>query len=214
MSDISGYPASDLCDALRQVRGREPALSAVPAAGWLSAVEQPIFGPAYTLRISRALEPVESAVEDWMDAFDNAPEGCVFVVEVVGDVGGAVVGDAAATRLLRRGCQGLVVDGPVRDWAGISTCGLPSWVRGVRVDGTATGANLNECGVDVRCGGVVVRPGDIVAGDQDGVIVIPHEDWNEVREIVEKIKAAEARMFEMLAEGAAISDAYRATSRA
>lgn len=214
MTELTGYPASDLCDALRQVRGRDPALSAVPSGDWLSAVDKPIFGAAYTLRISRALEPVESAVEDWMSAFDNAPEGSVMVVEVVGDVAGAVVGDAAATRLAYRGCTGLVVDGPVRDWAGISTCGIASWVRGVRVDGTATGANLNEVEVEVRCGGAVVRPGDIVAGDQDGVIVISREDWDEVREIVEKIRVAETRMFEMLGEGAAISDAYRATARA
>jgi regulator of RNase E activity RraA len=214
MTGTSGYPASDLCDALRQVRGRGAALSAVPLGDWLSSVDAPVFGPAQTLRISRALEPVDSAVDDWMRAFDEAPEGSVLVVEVVGDVGGAVVGDAAAARLVARGCSGLVVDGPVRDWGGISSCGLPAWVRGVRVDGTSPTENLNESGLEIRCGGATVKPGDIVAGDKDGVIVIPQAEWDAVRVAADQILVAEKRMFELLGQGAPISEAYRATSRA
>jgi 4-hydroxy-4-methyl-2-oxoglutarate aldolase len=208
------YPTSDICDALRGLRGRDQALRQVPLGSWMNSADEPIFGPAWTLRISRALEPVETAVADWMAAFDEAPPDAVMVVEVVGDVGGGVVGDAAVTRLVHRGCAGMIVDGPIRDWRGISGAAIPSWVRGTRPDGTNPPMNLNECGVDIRCGGVPVTPGDIVAADQDGVIVIPAAEWEAVQAAVDKITNAEARMFELLAEGKSIGEAYKATSRA
>jgi 4-hydroxy-4-methyl-2-oxoglutarate aldolase len=211
---MTSYPTSDLCDALRQIRGRNAALAGVVRGGWRSTVSAPVLGPAYTMRVRRAPAPVDTAIEDWMRAFDEAPNGAFMVIEVVGDVGGAVIGAAAATRLAKRGGLGLIVDGPVRDWADISTCGIPSWVRETRVDGTAPPENVNETGTTVRLGGVDVAPGDIVAGDQDGVIVIPQAEWPRVREIADGITASEQQMFDLLAEGKSISEAYKITRRA
>lgn len=78
-----------------------------------------------------------------------------------------------------RGIAGLVVDGAVRDLAEIEELAFPVWAVSAtphkpfkRVGGAA--------GVPVRCGGVLVQPGDVVFGDHDGVVAIPQEEYEAV----------------------------------
>ena len=78
---------------------------------------------------------------------------------------------------------GVVVDGAVRDSAGFRDMGMPVFAKGIcaRLFGSIGAGALN---VTIECGGVVVNPGDLILGDDDGVIAVPQEKMEEVLENV------------------------------
>ena len=102
--------------------------------------------------------------------------------------------DATAARSL---AVGTVVDGAIRDVAGVDEVGLPTFARGVH---PATGSNEGPgaINVDVQIGGVPVRPGDVVRGDDSGLVVVPREHVDEVvaatREVDERERAWRAEL--------------------
>lgn len=213
-TDVTAHPAGLMCDAARELWGPDRIVGRAPSQPWTIDTRGPIAGPAFTVRFTRAHEPREDAMQDWFDAFDNISSGSVVVIEVLGDVRGAVVGDACAHRLVEQGVVGMIVDGEVRDYGGITDSGLPTWIRGTRVDGMLVPLMLIEHGVPVRCGGVTVEPGDLVSADHDGIFVVPGDEGDAVLEVAARLAAAEARMFELIAEGRAIGDVYKKTGRA
>lgn len=114
-----------------------------------------------------------------LKAPDLVEPGDVLVVDGGGRTDAAVLGDIVSTTLLAAGAVGTVVDGMVRDAAGIDEVGLATFARGVH---PATGSNEGPgaINVDVHVGGVGVRPGDVVRGDDSGVVVVPREHLDDV----------------------------------
>ncbi|MER5673599.1 DUF1932 domain-containing protein [Pseudonocardia alni] len=117
----------------------------------------------------------------WVRAGDNqalhraiarSRAGDVLVVNGHGDTTRALLGELMAERAKKRGVAGIVVDGALRDVVELEKIGFAAWARAV----TPAGPYKNGPGsvdVPVAVGGVVVRPGDLVVGDDDGVIVVP-----------------------------------------
>jgi 4-hydroxy-4-methyl-2-oxoglutarate aldolase len=108
-------------------------------------------------------------------AISYAQPGDVIVVSAGGYTEAGSFGDVLANACLARGIAGLVTDTGVRDTVEIRRLGLPVFSRSISIKGTVkeTLAPLNE---PVTVGGQVIRPGDIVRGDADGVVVIRKED--------------------------------------
>ena len=113
-------------------------------------------------------------------------------------------GDIMALACQVRGIAGVVIDGSCRDSQDIKAMGFPVFVKAFNPSGTVK-KSLGEVNVPVLCGGVLVRPGDIVAGDCDGVVVVPREDEDEVfahalakfekeQHIVEQLKAGKTTL--------------------
>ncbi|NBH09078.1 DUF1932 domain-containing protein [Amycolatopsis sp. SID8362] len=98
--------------------------------------------------------------------------GDVLVVNGGGDVSRALLGELMAERAKRRGVLGIVADGALRDVGELERIGFPAWARGVCPAGPYKNGP-GQVDVPVAVGGVVVRPGDLVVGDDDGVIVVP-----------------------------------------
>jgi regulator of RNase E activity RraA len=111
-------------------------------------------------------------------AIYRAAPGSVLVV-AAGDADYAVAGGNVCAVAQRRGIAAFVVDGVIRDLAEVREAEFPVFARGVvPVAGVkAATAPLNE---PVRCGGVIVRAGDIVVADDDGVLVVPAERQEQV----------------------------------
>ena len=124
-------------------------------------------------------------------ALDHIRPGDILVINAFGYDGRAIIGDNLAQRFAVFGAAGAVVDGYVRDSAIIESLGVPVFARGL----TPAGPFKNgpgTIGEPVALGGVVVNPGDIVAADADGVIVIPPHRAEEALTSVEAIVAREA----------------------
>jgi 4-hydroxy-4-methyl-2-oxoglutarate aldolase len=104
-------------------------------------------------------------------ALSLAQAGDVLVVACQGEASGAVWGDLATRFAMARGLAGVVVQGNVRDVDAVAELGFAVWATHVSPLHADKG-KLGGVNVPVVCGGVLVRPGDLVAADGDGVIVI------------------------------------------
>lgn len=114
-------------------------------------------------------------------------------------------GEILAVAAQARGIRGLVIDGGCRDTAALRRLGFPVWSAGVSVRGTVktVPGRVNE---PVVVGGVLVRPGDYVLGDDDGVVVVPAERVDPVLAAAEARHAAEEQGFARLRAGATTFD--------
>jgi len=156
------------------------------------------IGPAYTVRMRRAAKPDPANREGFLTAYDKAPEGAVVVVQVENDIGGVAMGDLVAHRLAERGVAGVVIDGAIRDQVALKDIAPPSWYRYMSPAGPVSREVRVEIGTDVVIGGVVVRPGDLVVGDIDGLMVTPAEEAEEILDAARSIVMKEAAIHERL----------------
>lgn len=108
-----------------------------------------------------------------------AQPGDVLILDVHGYSQAGHFGDIMATACQLHGLAGVVIDGSCRDSEDIKALGFPVFARGFNPSGTVK-ESLAQLNVPVHCGGVDVRPGDIVFGDCDGVVIIPQEKEDEV----------------------------------
>ena len=149
-----------------------------------------VAGPAFTVSCAPGDNLMLHA------AIYRATPGSVLVV-AAGDTDHAVAGGNVCAVAQRRGIAAFVVDGVIRDLAEVRDAGFPVFARGVvPVAGVkAATAPLNE---PVRCGGVLVRGGDIVVADDDGVLVIPAESREQAfRDGVAKLAAEASQSLDM-----------------
>jgi regulator of RNase E activity RraA len=119
------------------------------------------------------------------------------------------MGDNMATRARARGVAGVIVDGALRDLADVRAMGLPVYAR-TAVCRTAAGRMLT-LGLDtpVVCGGVWIRPGDVVVGDEDGVVVVPRGRASEVAALAEELEKKERLSKAFLADGHTLVEAIQ-----
>jgi 4-hydroxy-4-methyl-2-oxoglutarate aldolase len=105
-------------------------------------------------------------------AVEVCEEGDVLVVAPTAPSTHGMFGELLATSLMARGVRALVVDAGVRDTAELREMGFAVWARHVSCEGTVK-ASAGSVNVPVVLGGVVVRAGDVVCADDDGVVVVP-----------------------------------------
>jgi regulator of RNase E activity RraA len=124
-------------------------------------------------------------------AIEIAEPGDVLVMNAGGDTTQAPVGEIVVSNCIRRGIAGLIIDGPIRDSDTLPTLAIPVFAKGVTHRGCYKDGP-GEINVTIACGGVVVRPGDLVIGDNDGVVVVPHEEAEGLLpELKKKVKQEE-----------------------
>ena len=130
-------------------------------------------------------------------AVEVCEEGDVPVVTNTAPSTHGMFGELLATSLLARGVRALVTDAGVRDTAELRGLGFAVWSQHVSCQGTVK-ASAGSVNVPVVLGGLVVRPGDVVCADDDGVVVVPRDEatWalDRSRERVAKEDATRARL--------------------
>jgi len=145
-----------------------------------------IAGPAYTLRFLPGREDLNGPdILKRTDlaqrrAIEECPPGHILVVDALGRLDGAAIGDILATRLQVRGVAGLVSDANVRDADGVLASGLPVWCPGAAAPASIANLSDGELNVPIGCGGVAVIPGDWIIADNDGVVVVPKNFAEEI----------------------------------
>jgi regulator of RNase E activity RraA len=147
-----------------------------------------------------------------LKATELVRERDVVVIDAGGDADVGSAGEIFAGDLRARRAHGLVVDGLIRDVSGIAQLGLPTFARGTspRFYGLNGPGAIN---VPIQCGGVSVDPGDIVLGDEDGVVVVPQADARDILRRVEERMAAEQEWLEQLRSGKSIVEVYDINAR-
>jgi 4-hydroxy-4-methyl-2-oxoglutarate aldolase len=133
-------------------------------------------------------------------AISLAKPGDILVVAAANAEQGAF-GEVLATACHAKGIVGLVTDGGVRDGQAILRMGFPVFSPGLCMKGTVK-ETLGTVNQPVVIGGVLVRPGDIIAGDDDGLVLVLPEEAAEVARKSEEREAKEARSMEAFRKGA------------
>jgi regulator of RNase E activity RraA len=138
-------------------------------------------------------------------ALHEARAGDAIIVACDGFLAAALVGDIMTGMMHNKGVVGFVTDGVVRDSAGIRAVGLPVFSAGVNSNSGAM-AGPGAVGVPITLGGAHVRPGDILVGDADGVVVVPADRAEQVLATLERVRAAEAVTEARVRDGLTMSD--------
>ncbi len=132
----------------------------------------PIWAGARAVGVARTVWTVPGDNKVIHEALDVCEEGDVLVVNGGGDRSRALVGELMAIRAMKRGVAGFVIDGAVRDRDELAELGFGVWARAVSPAGPyKNGPGFIDCPVAI--GSVVVCPSDVVAGDSNGVVVVP-----------------------------------------
>lgn len=131
-------------------------------------------------------------------AIDIAEEGDVIVIATGGDICHSMLGEIMCRLAARKGVRGFVLDGAIRDVYAIREMGFPVFAAGSTPGGPYKNGP-GEINVPVCCGGVVVNPGDVIVGDDDGIVVVPRGEAKEVLKQATALAAKERQMIEDIA---------------
>lgn len=140
--------------------------------------------------------------------FDTVKDGEVIVIEARGETGSGTLGDILALRAQVRGAAGVVTDGGVRDYLAVKEIGLPVFSQGPHPCVLGRKHVPWDSDIAIACGNATVLPGDVIVGDDDGVIVIPRDL---VEEIVDAALAKEQEdqwVAEQVATGSSIDGLF------
>jgi 4-hydroxy-4-methyl-2-oxoglutarate aldolase len=182
----------NICDAMGRYGGMSAAVKPI-----LSHCK--IVGPAVTVKIY----PADNLMLH--KATELAKAGDVLVVDAGGFPDMAILGELLCLVCKKKGIEGIVLDGGVRDVRGIREIGFPVFSKGILPTGPVKDSP-GSINVSIQCGGVPVAAGDLIVGDMDGVVVVPRGRMQEVLEKGRAIVEKERKMRERIENGELIYD--------
>jgi len=184
----------------------------------LKKMTSSMVGEAFTLRYIPAREDLNQ-VEVFRDpnhpqrkAVETCPPGAVMVIDSRKSARAASAGSILASRLMVRGVAGVVTDGGFRDADLIAELDMPSYHQRPTAPTNLTLNQALDINVPIGCGDVAVFPGDVIVGDNDGVMVIPAEIADEVADEGTRMTLFEDFVTERVLEGQTIIGLYPATN--
>lgn len=183
----------------------------------LHPMSESMVGEAYTLRYMPAREDLNGLVafrdrgHPQRKAVEECPPGAVLVIDSRKDARAASAGGILVGRLMQRGVAGVVTDGGFRDSAEIATLSIPAYHHRPSAPTNLTLHQAIAINEPIGCGDAPVFPGDVIVGDNDGVIVIPAHMADDIAAEAVEMTAFEDFVTEMVHAGRSILGLYPAT---
>lgn len=196
--------AASAADAMEQLYGKRAYMSHD-----MRPLSQTKFAGRAVTVLMRKEEHHEgaAALQGALDAIDEAPAGSVYVMTLEDGLDYAGIGGLMSTAMKFRNLAGAVVDGSVRDLAQIARLQFPVFSRGVVPSTTVNHFRFAGKNIAITCGGVQVRPSDIVVADMDGVVVVPADHAAEVLHRAQELDNSEHSMYPFIEKYKSIREA-------
>ena len=200
IADFATLATAEISDALDTLRLPGSAFGIAPLREGLRLV-----GRAFTVRYL----PVDLKPGNVGDYIDDVPEGGVVVIDNAGRLDCTVWGGILTEVAALRGLGGTVINGVCRDVAAGRAFGYPLYSRGRFMRTGKDRVEVPEIGGPVSLGDVRVRPGDLLIGDDDGIVVVPRARETEVLDIAMRLHEAEERIVASVRAGSRLVEARR-----
>jgi regulator of RNase E activity RraA len=209
---LDGYrhvEVASVSDAMEKITGKKM---------YMSHRMRPIFptkfaGIALTVKLKKEENKDPDALKGMLAAIDQGAPGSVYVMVVEDGADIAGMGGLMGTTMHARDFAGAIIDGGVRDVPQLTKIGFPVYSLGI-VPSTSVGHyRFAGANVPVVCDGVTVNPGDIVAADADGVVVVPRAKAAEVLAMAQNMDFSEHSMYAWIEKLKSIEEAVKKFGR-
>jgi len=209
---LDGYrhvEVASVSDAMEKIAGRK---------AYLSHRMRPVFrakfaGLAITVQLNKEENQDPHALDGMLEAIDRGGPNSVYVMAVEDGADIAGMGGLMGTAMQARNFAGAVIDGGVRDTAYLEKIGFPVFATGI-VPSTSVGHyRFRGANLRVTLDGVPVDPGDIVAADSDGVVVVPRARAAEVLATAQEMDFKEHSMYAYIEKLKSIEEAVKRFGR-
>jgi len=210
IAEFRRVEVASLSDALEQLSGKRM---------YMSHHMQPIFtakfaGFARTVELKKDEGNNDpAALSGMLAAIDEGGADSVYVMVLEDGQNIAGMGGLMGTAMAARGYAGAVIDGGVRDVAYLRKIGFPVFATGIVPSTSVHHYRFAGAQVPVSCDGVTVNPGDIVAADSDGVVVVPRQMAQEVLKVAQQMDFKEHSMYPEIEKLKSIQEAVKKFGR-
>jgi len=187
VEQFSGLPVANVSDAMNRMTSGGAALRPMHAGGVLA-------GPAITVKA----RPGDNLMIH--KSLDIAEPGDVVVVDAGGDLTNALIGELMVAHAESRGLAGIVIFGAIRDAGAIRAGSFPVFAAGVTHRGPYKDGP-GEVNVPIAIDGMVIHPGDLVLGDDDGLVAVPIDEAAAVHDKASAKHAAETAQMDKIHRG-------------
>lgn len=178
-------PVANISDSMNRMTAGGARLRAMHRQGVL-------VGPALTVKA----RPGDNLMLHY--AIDIAKPGDVIVVDAGGDLSNALIGEMMVAYAIKKGVAGIVINGAIRDAASIGAGDFPLFAAGVTHRGPYKDGP-GEINVPIAIDGMVIEPGDLVIGDEDGLLCVPYDQVESVHGRAHAKHAAEQKQLQQIA---------------
>jgi regulator of RNase E activity RraA len=179
-----------VCDANKRLRVIDPGIRPITQGLKMIGIARTVHCKDDLLTIIKALS--------------EAREDEVLVIDAEGDRI-AVAGELFTMEAKRKNLSGIVIDGGFRDVLPARKINFPVYARYI-TPMAGTSSKISSTQVEVKCGGVSVFPGDIIFGDDDGIVVLSEKEVTEILDTAEGIQQKEEKMFKKMKQGVSLLD--------
>jgi regulator of RNase E activity RraA len=200
---------ASVSDAIEQLFGRRM---------YLSHRFRPLFttrvaGFALTVRLEKQENHDPHAVDGMLAAIDHGDKNSVYVMSIQDGADFAGMGGLMGTAMQARDFSGALIDGAVRDTAYLRKIGFPVYATGIAPSTLVGHYRCTGSEVPVVIDGVSIHPGDIIAADSDGVVVVPRSRAVAVLTLAQQLDFKEHSMYPLIEKSKSIEDAVRQFGR-